>query len=144
MSRRAKLLIGLLAVLLTGWAWHGPLGNGARLLDGLEAEARAAVAEAELAGIEVRMARDPLARVATLSGEANDLQREGLGSGQGLSDSVRGVEGIGKVRWADEPAAEARTMPLLAETLLLLILAYAIGLGLARFLWGRPKRDSYL
>lgn len=142
MSRSVKLLIGLLAVLLTGWAWHGPLGNGARLIDGLEARARAAVAEAELAGIEVRMAREPLARVATLSGEANDLQREGLGSGLGLNDYVREVDGIGTLRWADEPAAGA--LPLLAELLILLVLAYAIGLGLARLLWGRPKRDSYL
>ena len=142
MSRSVKLLIGLLAVLLTGWAWHGPLGNGAGMVDGLEAQAKAAVAEAELAGIEVRMARDPLARVATLSGEANDLQREGLGSGLGLNDYVRKVEGIGTLRWADEPAAG--TLPLLAETLLLLVLAYAIGLGLSYLLWGRPKRDSYL
>jgi hypothetical protein len=142
MSRNVKLLIGLLAVLLTGWAWHGPLGNGALLVDGLEAQAKAAVAEAELAGIEVRMGRDPLARVATLSGEANDLQREGLGSGPGLKDYVREVEGIGKVRWADEPAAGG--LPLLAEILILLVLAYAIGLGLAYLLWGRPKRETYL
>lgn len=142
MSRSVKLLIGLVAVLLLGWAWHGPLGNGARLIDGLEAEAKAAAAEAELAGIEVKMAREPLARVATLSGEANDLQREGLGSGLGLNDYVRRVEGIGTLRWADEPAAGA--LPLLAELLILLVLAYAAGLGLARLLWGRPKRDSYL
>ena len=142
MSPSVKLLIGLAATLLMGWAWHGPLGNGARLIDGLEAQAEAAVAEAELAGIEVGMARDPLARVATLSGPANDLQREGLGSGKGLSDYARDVEGIGTVRWADEPPAGA--LPLLAEMLILLVLAYAIGLGLAYLLWGRPKRETYL
>ena len=142
MSRSVKLLIGLLATMVMGWAWHAPLGNGARLIDALEAQARAAAQQGELAGIEVRIARDPLARVATLSGEANDLQREGLGSGPGLKDYVREVEGIGTVRWADEPAAGA--LPLLAESLILLVLAYAIGLGLARLLWGRPKRESYL
>ena len=142
MSRNVKLLIGLVAVLLMGWAWHAPLGNGARLIDGLEARARAAAAQGELAGIDVRMARDPLGRAATLSGEANDLQREGLGSGPGLKDYVREVDGVGAVRWADEPAAGG--LPLLAETLILLVLAYAVGLGLARLLWGRPKRESYL
>jgi OOP family OmpA-OmpF porin len=144
MSRTVKVLIGLLATLLLGWAWHGPLGNGARLIDALEGQARAAVAEGELAGIDVRLGRDPLSRAATLSGPANDLQREGLGSGKGLSDYARDVEGIGTVRWADEPAAGSATMPLLAETLLLLLLGYAAGLGAARLLFGRPKRESYL
>jgi hypothetical protein len=144
MPRTVKILIGLAATLLMGWAWHGPLGHGAELIDALEAQARAAIAEGELPGIEVRMARDPLARVATLSGEANDLQREGLGSGKGLNDYVRDVKGISKVRWADEPGGRGRVMPLLGETLILLAFAFAVGLALARLLWGRPKRDSYL
>jgi hypothetical protein len=35
-------------------------------------------------------------------------------------------------------------MPLIAETLLLLVAAYLAGVGLAWLLFGRPKRDSYL
>ncbi len=35
-------------------------------------------------------------------------------------------------------------MPLLLETLIILVAAYLIGLGAAWLLFGRPKRDSYL
>jgi hypothetical protein len=35
-------------------------------------------------------------------------------------------------------------MPLLAETLIILLVAYLTGVGLAWLLFGRPKRDSYL
>jgi hypothetical protein len=142
MSSAVKFPIGLAAALLLGWAWHGPLGNGAKLIDALEGRARAAVAEAGLPGIEVRLARDPLARVATLSGPANDLQREGLGSAMGVTDYVRGVEGLAKVRWADEPPA--RGLPLLVETLTLLAAAYLLGLAAAWLFWGRPRRETYL
>ena len=143
MPRAVKLLIGLAAALAAGWIAHGPLGGGKRLIDGLERQARAAVAQAELPGIAVRLDRDPLGRNATLSGAANDLQREGLGSQKGLSDLVRDVEGIGTVRWADEPQRERRALPLLAETLILAALAYLLGLGLGWFLWGRRRREGF-
>lgn len=35
-------------------------------------------------------------------------------------------------------------MPLIAETLILLVGAYLVGVGLAWLFFGRPKRDSYL
>ncbi|HEX6375610.1 MAG TPA: hypothetical protein VFZ91_07800 [Allosphingosinicella sp.] len=141
MPKAVKLLIGLALALAAGWISHGPLGRGQALVDGLEARARAGVAKADLPGIAVRLGRDPLSRHATLSGPANDLQREGLGSQMGVSDYVRAVEGIGTVRWADEPAP--RILPLLAETLLLAALAYLIGLGLGWLLWGRRRRDGF-
>src|SRR3954469_8821265 len=138
-----KILIGLVAALLIGWVWHGPRGNGERLVDRLEAQAREAVARAELPNIEVRLSHDPLARVATLSGPANDLQREGLGSQMGVSDYVRAVDGISDVRWADEPDRSRRVMPLLAETLGWTALAYFIGLALGWLLWGRRRREGF-
>lgn len=91
----------------------------------------------------MRLDRRPLARNATLSGPANDLQREGLGSQYGISDYVRDVEGIGSVRWADEPPRERRALPLLAETLILSALAYLLGLGFGWLLWGRRRRDGF-
>jgi hypothetical protein len=138
-----KAAIGLLMALAAASIWHGPLGFGERLVDRLEAEARAEVAKAELPGIKVALSRDPLARAATLSGPANDLQREGLGSQKGLSDHARGVEGISGVRWADEPDAGRRIVPLLLETLALAALAYLIGLGLGWLLWGRRHRERF-
>ena len=143
MSSAMKFLIGFAAVLVMGFVWHGPLGNGARLIDALEAQARTAAAEGELPGIEVKMARDPLSRSAVVSGQADELQREGLGqTGMGIKDYVRTVKGISGVRWSDEPAAGG--LPLLAETLILIALAFLVGFGLGRLFFGRPKRDTYL
>lgn len=107
MSPALKFLVGLAAVLLMGWVYHGPLGNGEALIGRLEAQARAAVAEGEVPGVEVRLARDPLARVAVLSGPANDYQREGMGQYPGLNDRVREIEGISRVEWANPPVASS-------------------------------------
>ena len=35
-------------------------------------------------------------------------------------------------------------MPLLVETLTLAAIAYAIGVGIGRLLFGRPKKNSFL
>lgn len=35
-------------------------------------------------------------------------------------------------------------MPLLAETLLALVIAYLVGVGVAWLVFGRAKKDSYL
>ena len=138
-----KATIGLLLALAAAWIWHAPLGYGERLIDRLQSEAEEGVAKAELPGIRVSLSRDPLARVATLSGSANDLQREGLGSQKGVSDYVRDVPGISGVRWTDEADSGRRITPLLVETLAFAALAYGIGLGLGWLLWGRPRREGF-
>lgn len=144
MSATVKALIGLAAALLAGWIHHGPLGNGEALIDRLEGEARAAVAQTQVPGVDVRLSRHPLARVATLSGPADQFQREGQGSQKGLNDVVGEIEGISGVDWADTPAAQDRVIPLLGETLALVAIAYLIGLGLGWLIFGRPKREGYL
>lgn len=143
MPTAVKLLIGLALSLAAAWIAHGPLGGGERLVDRLERDARAGIAKSELPGIQVRLDRRPLTRRATLSGSANDLQREGLGSQLGVIDYVRAVEGIGEVRWADEPPPGRRTVPLLLETFFLALLAYLLGLGLGWLLWGRRRREGF-
>lgn len=143
MPKTVKILVGLAATLLMGWIWHGPMGRGEAFVAGLETEARSQIAPLALPGIEVRFGRDPLTRTATLSGPANDLQREGLGSEWGVSDYVRAIPGVAGIRWADEPHRD-RILPLLAETSLLLVLAYAAGLGLGALLFGRRRRSSFL
>jgi hypothetical protein len=93
------------------------------------------------------LSRDPLARDAILSGPANQFQREGQGSLPGLNDLVSGVEGISNVRWATPPAVpgnQARVLPLLLETILLVIPPYLAGLLLAWLFFGRRKKESYL
>ena len=138
-----KASIGLLFALAAAWTWHGPLGHGEALVDRLERDVRAAVDRSELPGLAVSLGRDPLDRNITLAGRTNDLQREGLGSGQGINDFVREVEGIGALRWTDEPALERRALPLLAETMILAALAYLLGLGLGALLWGRRRHEGF-
>lgn len=141
MSPALKLLIGAAAVAGMGWIHHAPLGNGMALAQGIEDQARRAVAATNLPGIEISLGRGPLSRVATLSGEADAFQREGQGDLKGLNDRVREVSGVSAVRWADEPAKTA--IPLFVELLAQLIIAYLIGLGIARLLWGRAKREGF-
>ena len=142
MSPAVKFLIGLAAVLLMGWVYHGPLGNGERLIDGLERQARASVAGTRLPGIEVQLGRDPLSRHATLSGSADRFQREGQGSLKGINDLVDEIPGISGFHWTDEPA-EARVMPLLLEAFVQVLLAYLVGLAIAWLFWGRKRREGY-
>jgi hypothetical protein len=144
MTRSVKILIGLAAVLLMGWIWHGPMGRGAAFVDALEAEAKDVVAYAELPMIKVRLGRDPLSRNATLSGPADDFQRHGMKDEPGLGGRVGLIDGIGGVRWVDEPRRGGWALPLLVETEIQLALAYALGFGLGALLFGRRKRQSFL
>lgn len=139
----SKLLIGAAAVLLLGWISEGPLGNGARFIASLEKQARAVVAETNLTFVQVRLDRHPLRRVATLSGPADDFQRNGMGSFKGLTARVDDVPGIGRVRWADEPQQSALVLPLLAEILLLMCASYLLGLGIALLYMRRKSRERY-
>ena len=142
MRPATKFLIGLAAVLGLGILYHGPAGAGERFATQLEAQANAAVARSGLPGISVALHRAPLSRVAIVSGDADRFQREGMGSLPGISDIVAGVDGIAAVRWADEP--ERSGVPLVLETLLMLLAGYAIGFGLGWLLFGRRKRESFL
>jgi hypothetical protein len=143
MTWPVKLLIGLAALLVMGWAWHGPAGRGEAFVAALDAEARPAVDQIGLPGIQVRMARDPIRRVAIMSGPADHIQREGMGSEMGLSDYVRAVPGVSGVHWTDEPGGPGG-LPLLVETWLLVALAYFIGFGLGALFFGRRRRQSFL
>ena len=135
-----KFLIGLAAALAAGWISHGPLGprRGLRRPDrspGQGAWSRFAA----LPGVDVRFSRDPLSREAIFSGPANDFQREGMGA----------VPRPQRPDHADSRASRAcagranDAMPLLAETLILVALAYLLGIGLGWLFWGR-RRDGFL
>lgn len=143
MSRTVKFLIGLAAVLLMSWIHYGPLGHGAAFIDRLESQARAAVLKTEVPGIEVSLGHNPLTRVATLSGPADQFQRKGQGELMGLNGIVESIDGIAGVQWADEEA-RVRRLPLLVETLVTIAIAYLLGLALGRLLFGRPRKTSYL
>ena len=95
----AKFLTGLGVALAAGWVSHGPLGRGEAFIDRLEAQAKAEVREAGVAGVNVRMERDPLGRRAILWGPADEFQREGQGSLPGLNDLVLAVPGVAGIEW---------------------------------------------
>ena len=101
MPRIAKLLIGLVAALAAGWVSHGPLGQGNAFVDRLQAQSERVIREADLPRVAVRFPRDPIARQAILSGDANDFQREGQGLFPGLNDRIRDVPGVSGLRWDD-------------------------------------------
>jgi hypothetical protein len=143
MPASAKILIGLAATLLMGWIWHGPAGRGETFVAGLETAARSEIAPIGLPGIQVRLGRHPLSRTAVMSGPADSVQREGLGSEWGLEDYVRSIPGIAGARWDDESGA-GLVLPLLAETWLMLALGYALGFGLGALLFARRRRESFL
>ncbi|MEA3016616.1 MAG: hypothetical protein QOI38_1338 [Sphingomonadales bacterium] len=144
MPRWAKLLIGLAAALLAGWLYYGPHGGGARFVDALQqrADLRLSVPDVRGVGVTARMQREPLARLAILSGRADTYQREGMGSFPGINERIRTIPGMGGIRWQGEQGD--RVLPLIAETLLLAAAAWLIGLGIGWLLFGRRKRQSFL
>jgi hypothetical protein len=141
MNRWLKIMIGLAVALLAGWLHHGPYGGGERFVNALEARAELRLKSAQLPGVTAAMQRDPLARTVLLRGRADSFQKEGLDDYPGINERMETIPGVSGIRWNDE---NKRVMPLILETLLVCALAFAIGLGLGRYLFTRRKRTSYL
>jgi hypothetical protein len=128
MSAAVKFVVGLAASILFAWLYLGPLGHQQSYIGELEARAGKVVADAEIPGVEVRLARDPPTRTAILSGPADPFQRNGQGRLKGLTERVDEVDGIARVHWADEPGPHERGLPLLVESLIPVVLAFLLGL----------------
>ncbi len=144
MKAPAKLLIALAAVLAAGAIVHGPLGRGAAFIAATEAHARAVIGAAEMGQVTVTFGRAPLTRLATLSGDADEFQRNGMGFFPGLTGRIAAVPGVGAVRWSDDPGPPPFVLPLIVETEALALLAWAIGVGIGWLFARRRKRESYL
>jgi OOP family OmpA-OmpF porin len=144
MKAPVKLLISLAAVLAAGWIVHGPLGRGEAFVAATKARAEAVIQAAEMDQVTVAFGHDPLTRLATLSGEADDFQRNGMGSLPGLTGRVAAMPGVGGVRWSDDPGRAPFVLPLLVETEALALLAWAVGLGCGWLLARRRRRESFL
>lgn len=102
MSPAVKFLIGLAVALAAGWVGHGPLGRGEAFVDGLDAQAKAVIRDANLPAVHVRFERSPFGREAIMSGQADAFQREGQGQYPGLNDRMKAIPGVSGVRWENE------------------------------------------
>ena len=143
MPSYAKLLIGLFTTLVCAWLAHGPFGQSELFVAGLQDRAQAVLRNAELPQVTVRFPRDPLRRVAILSGPADTFQREGLRRFPGINGRISGIPGVAGIAWEDDPQNAERALPLLAELMALAGAAFAIGLGLG-WLRFRQKNAGYL
>lgn len=136
-----KWAIGLAFALVAAWLVHGPLGRGEAFVDRMQRHSELVIAAAEL-DVQVRFDRSSLSRVAHLSGEADAFQREGQGSFPGLNDRIMNVPGVSRVAWDDEPAS-GWSLPLLAETLLMVLIAFGLGAAFGAFIF-RRRRETFL
>jgi hypothetical protein len=141
MNRWLKIILGLAVALLAGWLHHGPYGGGERFIASLDARAQIRLRAAQLPNVSARMQREPLARTVLLTGQADSFQKNGLRNFPGINQRMTEIPGVSGIRWNGETK---RVVPLILETLLLCALAFAIGLGLGRFLFTRRRRTSYL
>lgn len=100
MTKFAKFLVGAAATSLLAWGAHALSGDN--YIAGLQRAAEGALEDGGIAGVKVAMARDPLARVAVLSGITDPAERARVAAA--LMGAVPGISGV---RWADDAAAAA-------------------------------------
>jgi hypothetical protein len=101
MPRWSKLLIGLAAAWLAAFIHYWPMGGGEAFIQTIERPATTRVAFSRIPGVDVRMQRDPLARVAIFSGPADRFQKEGLNDYPGLNDRILAIPGVAGFRWEE-------------------------------------------
>lgn len=119
MKRNPALAIGILATLAAAALWHGPGGAAGRFTAAAERTMRITLDHYEMQGVAVRLQRAPLTRRLVFAGVADAFQRsEILRIG-------REVPGVADTAWAGRPAP--RTLPLLAEIMLMALASFAIG-----------------
>lgn len=165
MSRWLKLLIGLVASLLIGWVYYGPVGQGEAYANLLQQRAEFVLRVSQVPNIQARIGRAPLTRTVFLCGPTVEFQRNGTLAWRGGANDLPGLDGrmlqvggIAAVVW--DPAAPVATadsppcrpggpaatggFPLLVEMLGLAAFAWLIGVGIGWVLRRRPPRKGYL
>lgn len=124
MNRNRSLALGVAATLAATWLWHGPAGAGDRLTATTAREVRQMLDHYEMQRIDVAAERGPLTRRILLSGPADDFQH---------SEIVRRSEalpGVAAAAWVGNEAG-SRPLPLMAEAMLMALVAFAVGAVLA-------------
>ncbi len=93
MNRASILALGIASVIGLTWAWHDPLGAGARLAANVEQRARAQLDRDEMIQVQARIERGPLTRRLLLSGPADDFQR------REIKRRMEALPGVGEAVW---------------------------------------------
>lgn len=121
-TRQNKALaIGIgLALALTA-LWHGPLGGADRFTSTVEHNARAVLDHYEMSQIAAHLHHGPLSRHLILAGKADDFQTTEL------VRLMSELPGVSSAQWTEAPTG----VPLIVEALVVAILGFLFGLGLA-------------
>ena len=115
------LAAGAVASLAATGLWYGPMGASALFTSRVERAARITLDNYEMPRIASHLYRTPLSRRLILSGEADDFQRSELARILGT------IPGIREVRWSSKGGG----LPLIAESALVALLGFLLGLLLA-------------
>jgi OOP family OmpA-OmpF porin len=109
MESGTKILIGAGLTALLAWGSHSAFGGGAEFLDGLEANAQAALTANAISGVTAVAERDPqLRRVIILSGDKSDDEKARI------ITQMKALPGVADARW-DDGSDTAKAAPATQE-----------------------------
>ena len=134
--RNAALASGALAAAACALLWHGPAGRGEALAESIEARAATDLKDLEMGFVTARLERGPLKRTLWLTGEADTFQRRELPRYMDV------IPGVGAVRWSNARPRAALLMPLIAEAVLLALVAFFFGTLLAYLIEIRRRANA--
>jgi OmpA-OmpF porin, OOP family len=100
MESGTKILIGAGLTALLAWGSHSAFGGGAKFVDHIEAEAKAALTAKAVSGVTAVAERDPqLKRVIILSGDKSDEEKAAIIA------QMKALPGVADARWDDGSGA---------------------------------------
>jgi hypothetical protein len=135
-KRNAIIAIGAAATLTVAAVWHGPVGTGRRMAEGIESRARIDLHDLEMAGVAARLDRSPLRRELQLSGPADDFQQKEL------PRYMLVIPGVSAVRWGSGPSRGGPVIPLIVEAGLLGLAGFLLGLLLSYLVELRRRANA--
>ncbi len=94
MPTQGKLLVGLLVVGFITWLWLQPFGNSAAIADDIEGRAAEALANDDVAGVDIVVPRDPVRRTVNLSGALSNDDRAAA------RETIASLDGVSDASWA--------------------------------------------
>lgn len=134
--RNALIAFGAAATLAVAAIWHGPVGTGQRMAEGIESRARVDLRDLEMAGVTARLDRGPLRRSLQLSGPADAFQRKEL------PRFMLVIPGVSAVRWGSGPSRGGPVIPLIVEAALLGLAGFLLGVLLSYLLELRRRANA--